>query len=279
MLIEVSALIKLYKNKIWQNNIIILDASWYLPNQNRNAYKEYKNSHIPHALYFDIDKVSNIESGLPHTVPTEAQFTKNMKELGIGNKNHIIIYSYDGIGTSPRAWWLFKLFGHQNVSILNGGLKAWLKISVPESKNILKVTSNIYKAKLNNNLLALHKDITNSFNSINYQIVDARSTGRFKGIDEEPRPGLRKGHIPNSINIPFNIFIDKNGYFITKKEIINILENNKFNFNITTISTCGSGITACVLVFALSFIGKNNWQVYDGSWSEWGLSEKNLIEL
>ena len=279
MLVEASELIKLYKNRTWQNNIIILDASWYLPNQNRNAFAEYKNTHIPHALYFDIDKVCDIDSDLPHTVPTESQFKNNMEELGINNKSHIIIYSRDGIGTSPRAWWLCKLFGHQNVSILNGGLKAWLEIYGPDSKNMPKVTKSIYKAKQNKNLLATHKAITDSLNSNEYQIVDARSIGRFKGIEDEPRPGLRKGHIPNSINIPFNFFIDKNGYFLKKNEIIKILENNKFNFNKTTIPTCGSGVTACVLGFALELIGKNNWQVYDGSWSEWGSMEENLIEL
>ena len=277
MLIEASDLIKLYKNKIWQNNVIILDASWYLPIKERNAYEEYKKSHIPHALYFDIDKVCNIESDLPHTVPTELQFTSNIEELGINNKSHIILYCHDGIETSPRAWWLFKLFGHKNVSILNGGLKAWLNINGEKSTNIPKVFKSKYITKINKKLLATNTDIINSLNNNRHQVVDARSIERFSGKEEEPRPGLQKGHIPNSINIPFNLFFN-NGYFIKDKEIRDVLDNNNFNYSKNIISSCGSGVTACVLAFALELIGEKNWQVYDGSWSEWGLNKENMIE-
>ena len=277
MLIEASDLIKLYKNKIWQNNVIILDASWYLPIKERNAYEEYKKSHIPHALYFDIDKVCNIESDLPHTVPTELQFTSNIEELGINNKSHIILYCHDGIETSPRAWWLFKLFGHKNVSILNGGLKAWLNINGEKSTNIPKVFKSKYITKINKKLLATNTDIINSLNNNRHQVVDARSIERFSGKEEEPRPGLQKGHIPNSINIPFNLFFN-NGYFIKDKEIRDVLDNNNFNYSKNIISSCGSGVTACVLAFALELIGKKNWQIYDGSWSEWGLNKENMIE-
>jgi thiosulfate/3-mercaptopyruvate sulfurtransferase len=277
LLIEASDLIKLYKNKIWQNNVIILDASWYLPIKERNAYEEYKKSHIPHALYFDIDKVCNIESDLPHTVPTELQFTSNIEELGINNKSHIILYCHDGIETSPRAWWLFKLFGHKNVSILNGGLKAWLNINGEKSTNIPKVFKSKYITKINKKLLATNTDIIDSLNNNRHQVVDARSIERFSGKEEEPRPGLQKGHIPNSINIPFNLFFN-NGYFIKDKEIRDVLDNNNFNYSKNIISSCGSGVTACVLAFALELIGKKNWQVYDGSWSEWGLNKENMIE-
>ena len=227
MLIEASDLLKLYNNKIWQNNIIVLDASWYLPNQERNAYEEYKKSHIPHALFFDIDKVCNIESDFPHTVPTESQFINNMEELGVNNKKHIILYSHDGIGASPRAWWLFKLFGHKNISILNGGLIAWLNISGENSITIPKVLKSTYIAKINKKLLATNSDVIDSLNKNEHQIVDARSIGRFKGTEEEPRPGLQKGHIPNSINIPFNLFLN-DGYFLKQEQILDILNSNNF---------------------------------------------------
>ena len=210
-------------------------------------------------------------------MPTESQFINNMEELGVNNKNHIILYSHDGIGTSPRAWWLFKLFGHKNISILNGGLIAWLNINGENSITIPKVLKSTYIAKINKKLLATNSDIIDSLNKNEHQIVDARSIGRFKGTEEEPRAGLQKGHIPNSINIPFNFFL-KNGYFLKEEQILDILNSNNFNFNKNIISTCGSGVTACVLAFALELIGKNNWQVYDGSWSEWGSNKKNLIE-
>ena len=127
MLIEANKLIKLYINKKWKKNIVILDASWYLPNAKREPIKEFKNAHLPDALYFDIDQVSDISSNLPHTIPTKKQFEFNMQKLGINNDSHVIIYSMDGIGTSPRAWWLFRLYKHKNVSVLNGGMKAWIK--------------------------------------------------------------------------------------------------------------------------------------------------------
>ena len=170
MLIEASDLIKLYNNKIWQNNIIVLDASWYLPNQERNAYEEYKKSHIPHALFFDIDKVCNIESDFPHTVPTESQFINNMEELGVNNKKHIILYSHDGIGASPRAWWLFKLFGHKNISILNGGFKGWKNSG--NKVDSIEVLDKIFSAKINKKLLATNTDIIDSLNK-NINLIKA----------------------------------------------------------------------------------------------------------
>jgi thiosulfate/3-mercaptopyruvate sulfurtransferase len=279
LLIEANELINYYINKKWQNNIIILDASWYLPTQNRDAYKEYVNKHIPKALFFDIDKVCDINSTLPHTVPNEKQFKLNMGKLGITNKHHIIIYSTEGIGTSPRAWWLFKLFGHQKISILNGGLKAWSKINDTENNHIPKTFKSFYKATINNELLCTYLDIKTAYKSNNQQIVDARSKARFTGIEDEPRLGLKRGHIPQSINIPFSLLIDEQGYLLKKDELIKVLNINNFNFEKTTISTCGSGVTACVLAFALDFIGKNNWRIYDGSWSEWGSKKESLIEI
>ena len=279
MLIEANELINYYLNQKWHNNIIILDASWYLPTQNRDAYKEYVNKHIPKALFFDIDKVCDINSTLPHTVPNEKQFKLNMEELGITNQDHIIIYSIDGIGTSPRAWWLFKLFGHQKISILNGGLKAWSKINDTENNHVPKNSKSDYKAIINHKLLCNYLDIEAAYKNNNQQIVDARSKGRFKGIENEPRPGLKRGHIPQSINIPFSLLIDEQGYLLKKDELIKVLNINNFNFEKTTISTCGSGVTACILAFALDFIGKNNWRIYDGSWSEWGSKKESLIEI
>ena len=279
MLIEANELIQLYQNKKWKKNIVILDASWYLPNAKREPLKEYKNNHLPDALYFDIDKVSDISSKLPHTVPNKKQFEFNMEKLGINNDSHIIIYSMDGIGTSPRAWWLFKLYQHKNISILNGGMRAWKILNGPINNKITKIYKSTYVANINHNILAKYKDVKNLYNNKDYQVVDARSLGRFSGKEEEPRPGLQKGHIPNSINIPFNVFINDQGYIIDKDKIIEILNKYNFNFEKIIISSCGSGVTACVLAFALELIGKKAWKVYDGSWSEWGQKGNTLIEV
>ena len=279
MLIEANKLIKLYIDKEWKKNIVILDASWYLPNAKREPIKEFKNTHLPDALYFDIDQVSDTSSNLPHTIPTKKQFEFNMQKLGINNDSHIIIYSMDGIGTSPRAWWLFRLYKHKNVSVLNGGMKAWKAINGPISNKTTKINKSNYVASIDHNILAKYEDIKNLYNNKDYQIVDARSFRRFAGKEEEPRPGLQKGHIPYSINIPFNLLINDHGYLIDKDEIIKILNKYNFSFEKIIISSCGSGVTACVLAFVLELIGKKTWKVYDGSWSEWGQKGNELIEV
>ena len=279
LLIEAKDLIKLYKNNTWKNNIVIFDASWYLPNLKRNPYIEYKNHHIPKAQFFDIDEISNQNSNLPHMAPSTNKFNKIMKKMGVTNNSFIIIYSLDGIGTSPRTWWLFKLFGHNKVSILNGGLKAWLKIKGPiDSSSKIYNKKSHYSSKYNKKLICNYDEVIKAINNKNLKIIDARSEGRFKGIDPEPRPGLKKGHIPNSINLPFNLFINKKGYLLEKKEIKKIIKNFSINNNTKIISTCGSGVTACVLAFVLNYIGFNNCKIYDGSWSEWGSIKNSTIE-
>ena len=279
LLIEANELIRLYKDKKWRKNIVILDASWYLPTVKREPFNEFKNTHLPDALYFDIDEVSDTSSNLPHTIPTIKQFEFNMEKLGINNYSHIILYSMDGIGTSPRAWWLFKLFKHKNISVLNGGMKAWKSINGPVNNTISKINKTSYKADLDQSILIKYDDLKNFYNNKNYQVVDARSHARFVGVEDEPRPGLQKGHIPNSINIPFNLLINDQGYLINKNKIIEVLNKYNFNYEKIIISTCGSGVTACVLAFALDFIGKKSWKVYDGSWSEWGQKGNKLIEV
>ena len=279
MLIEANKLIKLYTDKKWKKNIVILDASWYLPNAKREPNKEFKNAHLPDALYFDIDQVSDTSSNLPHTIPTKKQFEFNMQKLGINNDSHVIIYSMDGIGTSPRAWWLFRLYKHKNVSVLNGGMKAWKALNGPINNKITKIYKSNYMASIDHNILATYEDVKSLYNNKDYQIVDVRSFGRFSGKEEEPRPGLQKGHIPHSINIPFNLLINDQGYLINKDEIIEILNKYNFSFEKIIISSCGSGVTACVLAFVLELIGKKTWKVYDGSWSEWGQKGNELIEV
>ena len=279
MLIEADKLIKLYTDKKWKKNLVILDASWYLPNAKREPIKEFKDAHLPDALYFDIDQVSDTSSNLPHTIPTKKQFEFNMQKLGINNDSHVIIYSMDGIGTSPRAWWLFRLYKHKNVSVLNGGMKAWKAINGPISNKITKIYKSNYMASIDHNILATYEDVKSLYNNKDYQIVDVRSFGRFSGKEEEPRPGLQKGHIPYSINIPFNLLINDHGYLIDKDEIIKILNKYNFSFEKIIISSCGSGVTACVLAFVLELIGKKTWKVYDGSWSEWGQKGNELIEV
>ena len=154
MLIEAKELLKYYKNKKWKNNLVIFDASWYLPNQNRNSYEEFKIKHIPKSIFFDIDEISDKDSNLPHMIPCVSQFNQKMNEMGITNNDKIIIYSMDGIGTSPRVWWMFKLFGHKNVSVLNGGLRSWIHNSGPiENSSYNNIKSSKYSATYNKNLI------------------------------------------------------------------------------------------------------------------------------
>ena len=189
MLIEANKLIKLYIDKEWKKNIVILDASWYLPNAKREPIKEFKNTHLPDALYFDIDQVSDTSSNLPHTIPTKKQFEFNMQKLGINNDSHVIIYSMDGIGTSPRAWWLFRLYKHKNVSVLNGGMKAWKALKGPINNKITKIYKSNYMASIDHNILAKYEDVKNLYNNYRDLIrcngAQESSSIPYKGIVSE----------------------------------------------------------------------------------------------
>ena len=249
----------------------IIDGSWYLPKMNRNGFEEYKQKHIPGARFFDIDEISDLNNKLPHMVPSTQKFTSRMKAMGIGDGHQIVVYDGHGIFSSARVWWMFKLFGKNNIAVLDGGLPKWLSENNPtDNKNPILRERHItvqYQASLIRNVtqVAACSKLSTA------TILDARSIARFKGEEKEPRPGLRSGHIPGSKNLHYEILLNRDGTMKSQNLIREILTDHKIDTTKAIVTTCGSGVTAAILNLALEIAGYKNHSLYDGSWSEWGM--------
>ena len=260
----------------WLNDnlgkVKIFDASWHLPNTNRDAKEEYLKKHIPGAIFWDLDVHSNKNSPHPHMMPISDYWIKMLCNFGIKNDDHIIVYDYSSLYSSCRLWFSLKYFGHKKVSILNGGFKKWLKEKKQITHKIDKAKeTNSYKIIENFNWIKNKKQIDENIKSNSFILVDARSRERFLGKAEEPRVGLKKGSIPGSKNIPFQDCINTEiNTFKTKTELINIFNENRIDYYKPTVFSCGSGVTACVLGLAYFLISDKNAVIYDGSFSEWG---------
>jgi len=252
-------------------DIRIVDASWYLPNENRDPKAEFKQCHIPGAVFFDIDEISDSDTDLPHMIPSPEKFSSKMRKLGLGDGNRIVVYDGSGIRSAARAWWMIRLFGHEDVAILDGGLVKWQEegraiSDIPTPPKERHFTSRI------NNLMVKDKDqVRRNIETEKNQVLDARSKGRFEGSEPEPRAGLRAGRIPGSLNLPFNQLFNENGTLQSNDGLTQLYSTAGIEKSSPVITSCGSGITACVLAFGLHMIGHRQVAVYDGSWTEWGL--------
>ena len=264
------------------NKVKIFDASWHMPSTKRNAIKEYENKHISGAMFWDVDKHSDNDSPYPHMMSNSDYWTRMLWSFGIQNNDHIIVYDNSDIYSSCRLWFSLKYFGHEKVSVLDGGMKKWLKenrttdnkinqdlgkfSSIDKLNPTTKYSVN-EKSEFIKNKLQIDENIKNQ----SFQTVDARSRDRFEGKAEEPRPGLKRGCIIGSKNIPFQECINKNtNTFKSKSELIKIFNKNDIDISKPMVFTCGSGMTACVLGMAYSLISDKNAVIYDGSWSEYG---------
>ena len=275
-LIETDWLKKNLKNK----EIKVIDATWHMPSSELNAFEIFKEKHIPGSIYIDLEEISDPNSELPHMMPNEDFFSKKISSLGIENSNHLVIYDMYGMFSAARIWFMFKAFGHEKISILNGGFPAWIESNNEISNQVEKINKTIYKASLDKSLLVDYKDILKNISKKKHQIIDARSPGRFLGIDQEPRPDMKSGHIPNSKNLFFNDLIDQNSKkIIEKNKIEDLLKSSDIDKEKDIICTCGSGVTACILKFAIELVSENkNIKIYDGSWSEWGTIKDSPCE-
>ncbi len=262
---------KYLANHLNDEDIKIIDASWYLPNMARNAHKEYLQKHIPNAVYFNLDKIADRTSNLPHMIASEEQFSRQVGEMGISHKNRIVIYDNVGIFSSARVWWNFRIMGAKNVYILAGGLTRWEEEGFEMQGGNIGIKPNTFEAKLQSEYIytafKITKLLKNETNQV--QIVDMRPRDRFMGEADEPRIGLRRGHIPYSKNLPFADLIE-NGEIISKEAFFTRLKEAEINPNKPIVSTCGSGVTATILNLALATHGIDNMAVYDGSWAQWG---------
>lgn len=253
-------------------NIAIVDASWHMPATGRNPSAEFRERHIPGARYFDIDKIADTNVPLPHMAPDADHFARSVGALGIGSGQHVICYDTNGgAGAAMRAWWLFRLFGHTRVSVLAGGLGKWLAENRTVETGEPAMRRNVFSAHFNSRLVRGIDDVRTNVGAAREQLVDVRSAGRFNATEPEPRPGLRGGHIPGSINLPFNVLLDSTNYNVPRPaaDIATAIKKAGIDLNRPIVASCGSGVTACVLAFALHLIGEDA-AVYDGSWTEWG---------
>ena len=244
--------------------IRILDASWYLPSANRDAAAEFAGAHIPGAGFFSIDAISDRSVSLPHMLPSPEAFAGAVGALGISNDDHVVVYDGAGLLSAPRAWWTFRVFGHDRVSVLNGGLPRWRAAGRPVEAGPPAPVRSTYVARFRPELVTT----LTQMQATTAQIVDARSSGRFEGTAPEPRPGLRGGHIPNSANLPFSELID-GGMLKDPDALRAAFAALKLDLASPIVTTCGSGLTAAILALALFELGQTEVAVYDGSWTEW----------
>ncbi len=250
-------------------NLAIVDGSYFLPTQQRDARAEYRGGHIPGAVFFDIDAVSDDSTDLPHMLPGPAQFGNVVGALGIGDGDAVVVYDSVGLYSGPRVWWTFRIFGAKKVYILDGGLPKWKSEDRPLEKGDAQPAPKKFKAEMNVGAVATLADVRMALTDDSAQIVDARSPERFAGKAPEPRPGLHSGHMPRSFNLPYGRLIE-NGHLAPRARIEAAFAQAGVDLDKPIITSCGSGVTAAILTLALESIGKEPKGLYDGSWAEWG---------
>lgn len=258
-------------------DLIVLDGSMHLPTAKRDAYKEYKAEHIPGAMFFDINDIADEKSSLPHMLSSAAKFAGRMRKMGIGDGMRIVVYDSEGLYSAARVWWMYRAMGHQDVAVLNGGLKKWKAEGRPVTDDVTQLrTPRHFTATLHNELVRDKNDVKALIDSKTTQIVDARAAARFAGTAPEPRAGLRSGHIPSSRNVPFSTLLNADGTMKSEAELAAIFKAAGVDPKKPVVASCGSGVTAGVVALALARLGQSDAAVYDGSWSEWGLETSGM---
>lgn len=257
----------------------VFDASSHLPTVKRNAAAEFHEAHIPGAQRFDIDAIADASHPMPHMVPSPAFFADALRALGVNDDDHVVVYDDSDIKTAARAWWMMRLFGHARTSILDGGLSAWKAVDgIVESGAPVAVPMGNFTTRpaVDVGVVDIETLAARVSGGTAGQIADARAAGRFAGEAPEPRPGLRAGHIPGSHNLPFTELLKEDGTMRDAAAIRALFEGAGIDPDAPVTTSCGSGVTACVLVAGLALAGNTQVTVYDGSWTEWGSSDEPI---
>lgn len=257
------------QSRLGTPGLSIVDASWYLPAQKRNARGEYDEGHISGAVFFDLDLVVDPDSDLPHTLPRPGIFAQHAGSMGISADDTIVVYDGPGFFSAPRVWWMFRTMGVYQVYILDGGLDRWKAAGRPVTAEPTKTAPDVFHANFDQSRVATLADMRRIVDSGESQIADARSPGRFAGTDPEPRPGIRSGHMPGAKNVPYSS-LSENGEFLPLDGLKRVLEDAGLDLSKPVVTSCGSGVTAAIITLALESLGLPDNRLYDGSWTEWG---------
>ncbi len=252
-------------------DVRVVDCTYILPPTTRDARREYEQRHIPGAVFFDIDDIADSDSPLPHMLPSAEKFSSRVRKLGLGDGSRIVVYDTHGLMSAARAWWMFRVFGHGDVAVLDGGLPKWLKEGRPVEDTPPMPRDRHFTARTNRILVRDLDQVRAALDRKREQVVDARSAGRFRGVDPEPRPGLRGGHMPGALNVPYTSLLDpETKTFLPAEELARVFRRAGVDLRRPIVTSCGSGVTACVVALGLYLLGRDDVAVYDGSWTEWG---------
>ncbi len=250
-----------------------------MPEDGRDAHAEFLEEHIPGAIFFDIDEIADLKSEFPHMLPPPEKFSSRMRSMGIGDGTRVVVYDSKGLFSAARVWWMFRVMGHEDVTVLNGGLPKWKREGLPlESGDPRPRSTRHFTSRRNADLVRDVSDIKALLKDRSAEIVDARAAERFEGRAPEPRPGLRSGHIPGAHNVPYGKLLKQDGTLKSPEEIQAVFTEAGVDLSKPVVTSCGSGITASVLALALARIGHRKTAVYDGSWAEWGADQSLPIE-
>ncbi|MDZ4866235.1 MAG: 3-mercaptopyruvate sulfurtransferase [Alphaproteobacteria bacterium] len=259
-------------------DVRVVDASWYMPDAKRDPKAEYNEAHIPGAVYFNIDEISDTASPYPHMLPAPEKFASRVKAMGLGDGHRIVVYDGAGLFTAARVWWMFRVMGHEDVFVLDGGFPKWRAESRP-TEDLPPIHRTRHFTPRPNHLILRDADqVKENLTSKREQIVDARSPGRFSGSEPEPRPGVRSGHIPGSKNLHYQKLLNPDGTLRKPEALAAAFREAGIDVTKPVTTSCGSGVTAAIILLALEAIDAPEGALYDGSWSEWGARAELPLE-
>ncbi|HYS18074.1 MAG TPA: 3-mercaptopyruvate sulfurtransferase [Candidatus Binatia bacterium] len=261
-----------------RRNVRVVDGSWHMPQLERDARAEFAAAHVPGAVFFDIDAIADPHTPLPHMLPRAAEFARSVGGLGIGHRDRVIVYDTRGVVSAARVWWTFRAFGHDAVAVLDGGLPRWRAEGRPLEAGTPAPKPRRFTARLRRSLVRDLTGLRENLATRRAQVLDARSRGRFAGTEPEPRASLRPGHIPGSLNLPYDELYQQDGTLLPADALRRKFEAAGLDLDKPVVTSCGSGVTASVLALGLCVVGRPGVAVYDGSWTEWGGRDDTPVE-